>query len=71
MYRRLSKREKGRERERERVTRKKEDRERKRQATDRERKGVCRGAHDFLHILRRLLSVVEDNQAATSTNDPG
>lgn len=36
------------------------------------RKGVCRGAHDFLHILRWLLSAVEDNQAATtSTNDSG
>lgn len=71
IYGRVSKREKERESERERKTRKKRKRERTRD-TDGGRKGVYRGAHDFLHILRWLLSAVEDNQAATtSTNDSG
>lgn len=51
---------------------KSESKRKRRNIENRERKGVCRGAHDFLHILRRLLSAVEDNQAATtSINDSG
>lgn len=59
-----------REGERERGIEKEKAREKGRHG--RGRKGVCRGAHDFLHILRWLLSAVEDNQAATtSPNDSG
>jgi len=73
IYGRMNKREKEKEREREREkdTLKEKAREKERDI-DGERKRVCRGAHDFLHILRWLLSTVEDNQAATtSTNDSG